>query len=254
MYIKQLEIDNFKSFANKSDIPMLKGFTAISGPNGSGKSNIIDSIMFALGLRTGSALRIENLSDFITTFNNKNEAMVKVIFGGVDGDKELTVARRIKKTNQGFASTYYLNDKVDTLTNIRTILEKYNITPNSYNVMMQGDVNSIVLCSSKARRGIIDEIAGVADFDRRIDQAKITDLTVEMKSIEPTLLITAPEGTNILLDDEVCTNIGKEFQITEGEHKIKFSIGDYEIVRSISAIKGKTYKANFSLALEINEE
>ena len=50
MYIKQLEIDNFKSFANKSEIPLLKGFTTISGPNGSGKSNIIDSVLFALGL------------------------------------------------------------------------------------------------------------------------------------------------------------------------------------------------------------
>ncbi len=188
MYIKQLEIDNFKSFANKAEIPLLKGFTTVSGPNGSGKSNIIDSVMFALGLRTGSALRIENLSDFITTFNNKNEAMVKVVFGDVDGDKELSVARRIKKTNQGFASTYYLNDKIDTLTNIRTILEKYNITPNSYNVMMQGDVNSIVMCSSKVRRGIIDEIAGVADFDRRIDQATGELKTVEQR-VEAALLI-----------------------------------------------------------------
>ncbi len=188
MYIKQLEIDNFKSFANKAEIPLLKGFTTVSGPNGSGKSNIIDSVMFALGLRTGSALRIENLSDFITTFNNKNEAMVKVVFGDVEGNKELSVARRIKKTNQGFASTYYLNDKIDTLTNIRTILEKYNITPNSYNVMMQGDVNSIVMCSSKVRRGIIDEIAGVADFDRRIDQATGELKTVEQR-VEAALLI-----------------------------------------------------------------
>ena len=189
MYIKQLEIDNFKSFANKAEIPLLKGFTTVSGPNGSGKSNIIDSVMFALGLRTGSALRIENLSDFITTFNNKNEAMVKVVFGDVEGDKELSVARRIKKTNQGFASTYYLNDKIDTLTNIRTILEKYNITPNSYNVMMQGDVNSIVMCSSKVRRGIIDEIAGVADFDRRIDQATNELETVEKRVVNSTLIL-----------------------------------------------------------------
>ena len=195
MYIKQLEIDNFKSFANKAEIPLLKGFTTVSGPNGSGKSNIIDSIMFALGLRTGSALRIENLSDFITTFNNKNEAMVKVTFGDVDGDKELTVARRIKKNNQGFASTYYLNDKIDTLTNIRSILEKYNITPNSYNVMMQGDVNSLVMCSSKARRGIIDEIAGVADFDRRIDQATNELKTVEQRVEAAALILSEVEST-----------------------------------------------------------
>ena len=87
----------------------------------------------------------------------------------------------------------------------------------------------------------------------RIDRAKTTELTVEMKSLEPTLLITAPEGTEVRLDDVKCTVFGKEFVITEGEHKIKFSIGDYEIVRSITAIKGKTYTANFSLDLDITE-
>ena len=87
----------------------------------------------------------------------------------------------------------------------------------------------------------------------RIERAKTTELTVEMKSLEPTLLITAPEGTEVLLDDVKCTTLGKEFVITEGEHKIKFTIGDYEIVRSITAIKGKTYTANFSLDLDISE-
>ncbi|MBP3821161.1 chromosome segregation protein SMC [bacterium] len=190
MYIKKLEIDNFKSFANKTDIPLLQGFTTVSGPNGSGKSNIIDSVMFALGLRSGSALRIENLSDFITTFNNKNEATVKVTFGGVEELGELSVTRRIRKNSQGYASTYYLNDKVDTLTNIKSVLEKYNITPNSYNVIMQGDVNSIIGCSSKVRRGIIDEIAGVADFDRRIDQAKSELEKVEQRVESANLILT----------------------------------------------------------------
>ena len=87
----------------------------------------------------------------------------------------------------------------------------------------------------------------------RIDRAKTTELTVVMKSLEPTLLITAPEGTEVTLDDVKCTSFGKEFVISEGEHKIKFHIGDYEIVRSITAIKGKTYTANFSLDLDISE-
>ena len=81
MYIKQLEIDNFKSFANKSEIPLLKGFTTVSGPNGSGKSNIIDSVLFALGLANASELRAENLSHFISTYTKRNEAFVKVTFG-----------------------------------------------------------------------------------------------------------------------------------------------------------------------------
>ena len=188
MYIKKLEIDNFKSFANKTDIPLLEGFTTVSGPNGSGKSNIIDSVMFALGLRSGSALRIENLSDFITNFNNKNEATVKVTFGGVKDVGELSVSRRIRKNSQGYASTYYLNDKADTLTNIKSVLEEYNITPNSYNVIMQGDVSSIISCSSKVRRSIIDEIAGVADFDRRIDLAK-SDLEKVQQRVDAASLI-----------------------------------------------------------------
>ena len=80
MYIKELEVDNFKSFANDMTIPFLKGFTTISGPNGSGKSNIIDSILFALGLASARNLRTEQLSDFISTHTKRNEAFVKVVF------------------------------------------------------------------------------------------------------------------------------------------------------------------------------
>ena len=136
MYIKQLEIDNFKSFANKSEIPLLKGFTTVSGPNGSGKSNIIDSVLFALGLANASELRAENLSHFISTYTKRNDAFVKVTFGDVENGEDLTIGRKIRKTNQGYASTYYVNDSVTTLTNVHAILEKYNVTPNSYNVMM----------------------------------------------------------------------------------------------------------------------
>lgn len=193
MYIKQLEVDNFKSFANKIDIPLLKGFTTISGPNGSGKSNIIDSILFALGLSTSRTLRAEKLFHLISTHTKRNEAIVKVTFGETEDAngqtaQDFTVSRKIKKSSQGYNSIYYLNDKVATLTEIHTILEKYNITPNSYNVMMQGDVTSITNCSATERRKIIDEIAGIADFDRRIEQATNELETVE-KRVEKSSLI-----------------------------------------------------------------
>ena len=192
MYIKQLEVDNFKSFANKVEIPMLKGFTTISGPNGSGKSNIIDSILFALGLSTSRTLRAEKLFHLISTYNKRNEAFVKVTFGeaGEDGSsEEFSVARRIRKSSSGFNSIYYLDDKIVTLSDIHAKLEKYNITPNSYNVMMQGDVMSITNCTPNERRKIIDEIAGVADFDRRIDQATNELETVEKRVINSTLIL-----------------------------------------------------------------
>lgn len=188
MYIKQLEVDNFKSFANKVDIPLLKGFTTISGPNGSGKSNIIDSILFALGLSTSRTLRAEKLFHLISTHTKRNEATVRVTFGEVDEIGDFTITRKIKKSSQGYNSIYYMNDKPVTLTEIHTLLEKYNITPNSYNVMMQGDVTSITNCSSNERRKIIDEIAGIADFDRRIEQATNELETVE-KRVEKSSLI-----------------------------------------------------------------
>ena len=188
MYIKQLEVDNFKSFANKVEIPMLKGFTTISGPNGSGKSNIIDSILFALGLSTSRTLRAEKLFHLISTYNKRNEAYVKVTFGETD-EGDFSVARRIKKSSQGFNSIYYLNDKIATLSDVHAKLEKYNITPNSYNVMMQGDVMSITNCTPNERRKIIDEIAGVADFDRRIEQATGELETVEKRVVNSTLIL-----------------------------------------------------------------
>ncbi|MDD3436638.1 MAG: chromosome segregation protein SMC [Candidatus Gastranaerophilales bacterium] len=188
MYIKQLEVDNFKSFADKISIPLLKGFTTISGPNGSGKSNIIDSILFALGLSTSRTLRAEKLFHLISTHTKRNEAIVKVTFGETVDKQDFTVTRKIKKSSQGYNSIYYINDKVVTLTEIHTLLEKHNITPNSYNVMMQGDVTSITNCSSNERRKIIDEIAGIADFDRRIEQATNELETVE-KRVEKSSLI-----------------------------------------------------------------
>ena len=181
MHIKRLEIDNFKSFANKSEIPFLTGFTAIAGINGSGKSNIIDSILFTLGLSSARALRSEKgIADLISTHNKRNEAYVKVVFDlDDDNGTEISFARRVKKTSQGYQSIYYINDKPKTLAQVHNELEKYQITPNSNNIIMQGDVVGLVNCSSKERRQFIDEIAGTADFDRKIEMA-----TNELNTVE----------------------------------------------------------------------
>lgn len=201
MHIKELEIDNFKSFASKVTIPLLGGFTTISGPNGSGKSNIIDSVLFALGLSTSRALRAEKLFHLISTYTKRNEAFVRVTFEKDDGE-DLVIARRIKKSSQGFNSVYYMDEKTCSLTEIHTELEKYNITPNSYNVIMQGDVTSIINSSPNERRKIIDEIAGVADFDRRIEQAQ-----KELEVVESRV-----DRSNIFLDnvEERLEQLGEE--------------------------------------------
>ena len=78
--LKEIEIDNFKSFGKRTTVPLLPGFTTISGPNGSGKSNIIDSILFALGLSTSRTMRAERLPDLINNLSGKKEAQVIIRF------------------------------------------------------------------------------------------------------------------------------------------------------------------------------
>ncbi len=106
----------------------------------------------------------------------------------------------------------------------------------------------------------IHNISIISEFYRsemrtvRIDLAKNTDLQINMKSIEPTLFITKPEGVSVYFDDVPCEIFDKEFAISEGDHKIKFIVGNYEVARTISVIKGKTYKVNFNIDLQIVEE
>jgi len=249
MYIKELQVDNFKSFANDMTIPFLKGFTTISGPNGSGKSNIIDSILFALGLASARNLRTEQLSDFISTHTKKNEAYVKVVFEPESKEEEaISVARRIKKSSQGFNSVYYLNDQISTLTEIHTRLEKYRITPNSYNVMMQGDVMSITNCSTVERRKIIDEIAGIADFNRRIDKAQEELLTVEERVENANLILTEIESSIERLAQEKETALKYQKLKTE----------KFQLESQITTVKYFDIKRNLELAhqniLEFNKK
>jgi chromosome segregation protein len=169
--IKEIELDNFKSFGKQTLVPLLDGFTTISGPNGSGKSNIVDSLLFALGLSTTRTMRAERLPDLLNNLSGKTEAKVRVRFATDEG-VELEVIRRIRVKESGYTSTYILNGRVSTLTEVHEELTKYNVSPTGYNVIMQGDVTNIVTMSAAERRRIIDELAGVAEFDRRIDQAQ----------------------------------------------------------------------------------
>ena len=249
MYIKELQVDNFKSFANDMTIPFLKGFTTISGPNGSGKSNIIDSILFALGLASVRNLRMEQLSDFISTHTKKNEAYVKVVFEPEnDEEEQLSVARKIRKSSSGFNSVYYLNDQVSTLTEIHTKLEKYRITPNSYNVVMQNDVMSITNCSTVERRKIVDEIAGIADFNRRIEKAQEELLTVEERVENATLILTEIESSIERLAEEKETALKYQKLKTE----------KFQLESQITTVKYFDTKRNLELAhqniLEFNKK
>ncbi|HJJ55056.1 MAG TPA: AAA family ATPase, partial [Methanocorpusculum sp.] len=166
MHIVQVDIDNFKSFSRKTSIPFFEGYTVVSGPNGSGKSNIIDAILFVLSLSSSRNLRADNMSDFINTMSGKNTAEVTLEFS--DGTR---IRRKIKQTPSSVYSYYYMNDKTSSQAEILDFLAKNGIRPHGYNVVMQGDLNRIMSMSDRERRGIIDSIAGVAEFDVKKDQA-----------------------------------------------------------------------------------
>ncbi|HEY9809346.1 MAG TPA: chromosome segregation protein SMC [Halomicronema sp.] len=207
VHIKRVELTNFKSFGGTTSVPLLPVFTVISGPNGSGKSNILDALLFALGLSSSKGMRAERLPDLVNNQQNSRgtiEASVTVTFdlsdspdilatteeaqefwgedpskghdGNSDNNQSLTewsVTRKLRVTKQGtYTSTYYANGSPCTLTELHEQLNRLRIYPEGYNVVLQGDVTSIITMNPRERREIIDELAGVAAFDRKIVQAR----------------------------------------------------------------------------------
>jgi chromosome segregation protein len=198
VHIKEIEFQNFKSFGKKIKIPFYDGFTTISGPNGSGKSNIVDGILFCLGLSSSRTMRAEKLTDLIYNGDGGKKpdfALVSIRFDNSDREMPVdsdivTITRKVRQTEAGYYSYYYFNDKAVSLTDIHNYLSKARITPEGYNVVMQGDVTRITEMSAMERRKIIDEIAGVAEFDNKKDKA-ISELDIVKERIERVDIILA---------------------------------------------------------------
>ena len=179
-------------------IPLEEGFTVVTGPNGSGKSNILDGVLFCLGLANSRGMRADRLPDLVNSgvlkAGKSSETKVTVTFDLTDwqpdeaedgiepneagpwikpGQKEWKVSRRLKVMPGGsYASTYSADGETCNLQQLQTQLRRLRIDPEGSNVVMQGDVTRIVSMSNKDRRGLIDELAGVALFDTRIDQTR----------------------------------------------------------------------------------
>ncbi|RZH66503.1 chromosome segregation protein SMC [Natrinema altunense] len=228
MYIKAIVLDDFKSFGRKTKIPFYEDFTVVTGPNGSGKSNIIDAVLFALGLARTRGIRAEKLTDLIynpghegdDTSSGPREATVEVILDNSDGTlersqvvnaagsddvgdvDEIRIRRRVKETEDNYYSYYYLNDRSVNLSDIQDLLAQAGITPEGYNVVMQGDVTEIINMTPHARREIIDEIAGVAEFDAKKEDAFEELETVQERIDEAELRIEEKRDRLEQLADE----------------------------------------------------
>ncbi|MFN3383705.1 MAG: chromosome segregation protein SMC [Archaeoglobaceae archaeon] len=168
MLVKKVSLRNFKSFTKKVEIPLNPGFTVITGPNGSGKSNIIDSILFCLGLTTSTKqLRAERLSDLVS--EGKKEAEVSIVIG--DDGKSYEITRKIKVTDKGYYSYYYINEKPVSFYEIQNLLSELGIHSEAYNIVMQGDVTRIVEMTPVQRRRVIEDVAGISEFDEKKERA-----------------------------------------------------------------------------------
>ncbi|AGI47247.1 chromosome segregation protein SMC, primarily archaeal type [Thermoplasmatales archaeon BRNA1] len=184
MYLKQIELENFKSFGGKVTIPMMDGYMAITGPNGSGKSNIGDAIMFVLGPKSPKAVRAGRIPDLVFSGGaNKAKAdymKATLVFDNTDrvmpwNADEVRLTRYVKlkgEDKSDYTSYFFINDTKATLGDFDTLLSKARISADGYNIVQQGDVTNIVRMGSVERRRILDGISGIASFDSDIDKAE----------------------------------------------------------------------------------
>lgn len=172
VFIEKISMKGFKSYGNKTlTLPISKGFTCIVGPNGSGKSNVTDAICFVVGRISAKSMRGERLSDliFLGTDNEKKaeEAIVSITFNNEDGgfpidEKKITISRAVNLKGEG---EYRVNGKRATRSYVLDIFSYVGIRPDGHNIVMQGDISHFISMSPIDRRGIIEEISGIAEFD-----------------------------------------------------------------------------------------
>ena len=173
MYLKSLEIQGFKSFANKIDFKFHNGITGIVGPNGSGKSNVGDAVRWVLGEQSARQLRGSNMQDviFSGTENRKplGFASVSITLDNADHKlpvdyEEVTVSRRVYRSGE---SEYRLNGTSCRLKDIQEIFYDTGIGKEGYSIIGQGQIEKILSGRPEDRRELFDEAAGIVKFKRR---------------------------------------------------------------------------------------
>ena len=186
LHLKAIEMENFKSFKGEVVIPFETGFTGITGPNGSGKSNCGDALQFVLGAKSSKSLRAQNVSQLIFNGGNRGKAAksckVTLVFDnpkGANGDRrlkidsdEVNLTRTIRLGRKGNAnSAYYLNDRPSSATEFRRLLTGAGARGDGYNIVLQGDVTHLATMTDRARRKVLEEVAGVTSYDDEIRKA-----------------------------------------------------------------------------------
>ena len=178
MYLKALEIQGFKSFADKTRLTFEKDITAIVGPNGSGKSNISDAIMWVMGEQRSKALRGSKMEDVIFGGTEKRNplgfAQVSLILDNsariVDSDSpEIVLTRRYYRSGE---SEYYINREPVRLKDINSLLMDTGLGRDGYSIIGQGRIAEIISSKSTDRREVFEEAAGISRYRYRKEEAE----------------------------------------------------------------------------------
>ena len=178
MYLKEIKISGFKSFADKTNITLDDKITCIVGPNGSGKSNIIDAVKWVLGEQSVKSLRgTNNMSDVIFAGSKSrsplNLASVSLVFDNSDSYlkvpyTEISVTRKVFRSGE---NEYYLNNEKCRLKDIYDLFLDSGMGKYAFNIISQGEVSKIISDSPLERRTIFEEAAGVLKYKRRKEEA-----------------------------------------------------------------------------------
>ena len=178
MYLKEIEISGFKSFADKINLNLNNEITCIVGPNGSGKSNIVDAIRFVLGEQSVKSLRGDALMSDVIFSGSKNRqpmhaASVNLTFDNTDNYlnipyKTVSVKRRLYKTGD---NEYFLNGEKCRLKDIVDLFLDSGMGRDSFNIISQGDISKLLSNSPYDRRLVIEEAAGILKYKKRREEA-----------------------------------------------------------------------------------
>lgn len=204
MYLKRLEMQGFKSFADKTVLEFMPGITTVIGPNGSGKSNISDSIRWVLGEQSIKSLRGSKSEDviFAGTQNRKSLgfAEASLVIDNTDGKLpiefgEVVVTRRIFRNGE---SGYFINKAPCRLKDVLELFMDTGIGKDGYSIIGQGKIDEILSNKSEDRRNIFEEAAGIVKYrvrktesEKKLEQTKlnllrINDILSEIEAnIEP---------------------------------------------------------------------
>ena len=173
MYLKSIEVQGFKSFANKIVFDFHNGITGIVGPNGSGKSNVADAVRWVLGEQRVKQLRGGNMQDVIFSGTEMRKplsyATVSIVMDNADHHlpidyNEVTITRKLYRSGE---SEYLINGSVCRLKDINEMLYDTGIGKEGYSIIGQGQIDKILSGKPEERRELFDEAAGIVKFKRR---------------------------------------------------------------------------------------